>query len=95
MPRFSHALLAENTDGLVALSGCREGEIARRLRVGDREGARAAAEGKDGVYREIKARLLHKHLRVVEEPVHAGIAQDLSAIGALVCGRGLGMARAN
>ena len=44
MPRFSHALLAENTDGLVALSGCREGEIARRLRFGDREGARAAAE---------------------------------------------------
>jgi DNA polymerase III alpha subunit len=44
MPRFSHALLADNTDGLVALSGCREGEIARRLRAGDREGARAAAE---------------------------------------------------
>jgi error-prone DNA polymerase len=44
MPRFSHALLAENTEGLVALSGCREGEIARRLRVGDRDGAQAAAE---------------------------------------------------
>jgi error-prone DNA polymerase len=44
MPRFSQALLAEHTDGLVALSGCREGEIARRLRVGDREGARAVAE---------------------------------------------------
>ena len=44
MPRFSHELLAEHTDGLVALSGCREGEIARRLRAGDREGARAAAE---------------------------------------------------
>jgi len=28
----------------VALSGCREGEIARRLRVGDRVGARAVAE---------------------------------------------------
>ncbi len=44
MPRFSHALLAENTEGLVALSGCREGEIGRRLRAGDREGARAVAE---------------------------------------------------
>jgi error-prone DNA polymerase len=44
MPHFSHALLAENTEGLVALSGCREGEIARRLRSGDRDGARAAAE---------------------------------------------------
>jgi error-prone DNA polymerase len=44
MPRFSQELLAEHADGLVALSGCREGEIARRLRVGDRAGARAAAE---------------------------------------------------
>jgi DNA polymerase-3 subunit alpha len=43
MPRFTQELLAEHTEGL-ALSGCREGEIARRLRVGDREGARAAAE---------------------------------------------------
>jgi len=44
VPRFSQALLADHTDGLVALSGCRDGEIARRLRVGDRTGARAAAE---------------------------------------------------
>ena len=43
VPRFSHELLAEHAEGLVALSGCREGEIARRLLVGDREGARAAA----------------------------------------------------
>jgi error-prone DNA polymerase len=44
MPRFSQELLAGHADGLVALSGCREGEIARRLRVGDRAGAHAAAE---------------------------------------------------
>jgi len=44
MPRFTHALLAEHTEAVVALSGCRDGELARRLRVGDREGARAAAE---------------------------------------------------
>ena len=43
VPRFSHELLAEHVEGLVALSGCRDGEIARRLLVGDREGARAAA----------------------------------------------------
>ena len=30
-------------------------------------GARAAAEGRDGVYRTIKAELLDKHLAVVEE----------------------------
>ncbi len=44
VPRFSQALLAEHADGLVALSGCRDGEIARRLRAGDRDGARLAAE---------------------------------------------------
>jgi DNA polymerase III alpha subunit len=43
-PRFSQALLAEHAEGVVALSGCRNGEIARRLRAGDREGARAVAE---------------------------------------------------
>ena len=44
VPRFSQALLAEHIEGLVALSGCRDGEIARRLRTGDRAGARATAE---------------------------------------------------
>lgn len=44
VPRLDHALLEAHTEGLVALSGCREGEIARRLRAGDRAGARAAAE---------------------------------------------------
>ena len=44
VPRFSQALLAEHTEGLVALSGCRDGELIRRLRVGDRAGARAVAE---------------------------------------------------
>jgi error-prone DNA polymerase len=44
VPRFSQALLEEHAEGLVALSGCRDGEIARRLVVGDRAGARAVAE---------------------------------------------------
>ncbi len=44
-PRLTQALLADHVDGLVALSGCREGELARRLRAGDRAGARAVAEG--------------------------------------------------
>src|SRR5207245_3502596 len=44
VPRFTQALLAEHAEGVIALSGCRDGEIARRLRVGDREGARAVAE---------------------------------------------------
>ncbi len=44
-PRVTQALLAEHAEGLVALSGCRHGEIARRLLAGDRAGARAVAEG--------------------------------------------------
>ena len=44
VPRFRQALLDEHTEGLIALSGCRDGEIARRLRVGDRDGARRVAE---------------------------------------------------
>src|SRR5699024_9103950 len=44
VPRFRQALLEEHHEGLVALSGCRDGEIARRLRVGDRAGARMVAE---------------------------------------------------
>ena len=42
-PRLTQALLADHVDGLVALSGCREGELARRLLAGDRAGARAVA----------------------------------------------------
>ena len=50
VPRFSQALLAEHAEGLVALSGCRDGEIARRLLAGDREGARAVAEQYAGLF---------------------------------------------
>src|SRR4029079_16326754 len=44
VPRISQALLAEHTEGVVALSGCRDGELTRRLRVGDRAGAPSVAE---------------------------------------------------
>src|SRR5262245_11928332 len=44
VPRFTHELLAKHTEGVLALSGGRQGEVARRLLVGDREGARVAAE---------------------------------------------------
>ncbi len=49
-PRVSQALLAEHAAGLVALSGCRDGELARRLRAGDRAGARAMAERYAAIY---------------------------------------------
>ena len=66
VPRFSQALLAEHTEGLVALSGCRDGELARRLRVGDRSGARAVAERYATLFGRGEAavvqRLLHRAL---------------------------------
>jgi DNA polymerase III alpha subunit len=43
VPRFTQALLERHAEGLVALSGCRHGEIARRLLDGDRTGAAAVA----------------------------------------------------
>jgi len=49
-PRFTHALLAAHSEGLVALSGCRHGEVARRLLAGDREGAAAAARRYAGCF---------------------------------------------
>jgi error-prone DNA polymerase len=44
VPRFSHALLAEHGSGLIVLTGCRHGELSRRLLAGDREGALAALQ---------------------------------------------------
>ena len=87
MPRFSQALLAEHTEGLVALSGCREGEIARRLRVGDRAGARAVAEryatlfgrgdgpATSGFFIELSHHLLPDDDWLVAEP--AALAEEL------------------
>jgi error-prone DNA polymerase len=79
-PRFSQALLAAHTEGLVALSGCREGEIARRLRGGDRAGARAAAEAlatrfPGGAYLELSHHLLPDDDWLVTETV--ALARDL------------------
>ena len=87
MPRFSQALLAEHTDGLVALSGCGDGELARRLRAGDRSGARALAErygalfgrgdgpASSGFFIELSHHLLHDDDWLVAES--AALAEDL------------------
>ncbi|MDQ3448527.1 MAG: PHP domain-containing protein, partial [Chloroflexota bacterium] len=50
VPRFTHDLLAQHTDGLIALTGCRHGEIPRRLLAGDREGAAATARRLAGLF---------------------------------------------
>ena len=71
VPRFTHELLARHGEGLVALSGCRHGEVARRLLGGDREGAAQAARrlaslfgavpglgGENGFFLELQHHLL-------------------------------------
>jgi len=74
-PRFTHKLLAENTEGLVALSGCRHGEVARRLLAGDREGAARAARalalmfGGEAFFLELQHHLLSDDDWLVTETV--------------------------
>ena len=80
VPRFSQALLADHVEGVVALSGCRHGEIARRLRVGDREGARSVAETyarlfRAGFHLELEHHLLPDDDWIVEEI--AALADEL------------------
>lgn len=73
-PRYDRALLAEHTDGVIALSGCRHGEIGRRLLAGDREGARRAAEAlalrfREGFYLELQHHFLPDDDWLVAETV--------------------------
>ena len=80
-PRTRHALLDEHHEDVVALSGGRSGEIGRRLLVGDRAGARAAAErlaatfGPDGFWIELGHHLLPDDDWLVAESV--ALAVDL------------------
>ncbi len=59
-PRIDHSLLEAHQEGLIALSACGSGEPVRRIREGDRQGARAAAAwyrdlfGPDGYYLELQ-----------------------------------------
>ena len=73
-PRFNHERLRADTDGLIALSGCRHGEIARRLLAGDRHGARDAARRlakvfPDAFYVELQHHLLPDDDWLVSETV--------------------------
>ncbi|HEY4633892.1 MAG TPA: PHP domain-containing protein [Candidatus Limnocylindrales bacterium] len=80
-PRFRHALLDDHHEDVIALSGGRSGEVGRRLLVGDRTGARAAAEwlaarfGNDGFCIELSHHLLPDDDWLVAESV--ALAADL------------------
>jgi error-prone DNA polymerase len=80
-PSVRQVLLDEHHEGVVGLSGGRDGEIGRRLLVGDRAGARAAAEryagtlGADGFFIELSHHLLPDDDWLVAESV--ALARDL------------------
>jgi DNA polymerase III alpha subunit len=79
VPRFTQALLEQHTEGLIALSGGREGEVARRLLVGDREGARVAATRLARTYGTLDIELSH-HLLPDDDWLvaeHVALADDL------------------
>ncbi|HXU84927.1 MAG TPA: PHP domain-containing protein, partial [Verrucomicrobiae bacterium] len=82
MPRFDHALLAAHAEGLVALSGCRDGEIARRLRVGDRDGARAAARALAAIYGEAGGDGFHLELSHHRLPDDDWLVTETTALAA-------------
>ncbi|MDE7004306.1 MAG: DNA polymerase III subunit alpha [Oscillospiraceae bacterium] len=73
-PRIDMDLLREHHEGLIALSACLGGEIPRRLRGGDYEGAKAHALemrdlfGPDGYYLEIQ-----DHKIAEQQVVNAGL----------------------
>ena len=85
-PRFTHKLVAANTDGLIALSGCRHGEFARRLAAGDREGAAdtlrrlAKVFGDDSFFVELQHHLLPDDDWLVGESVDLANAAGLPVV---------------
>ncbi len=69
-PRIDMELLREHSEGLIALSACLAGEIPRRLRNGDYEGAKAHALemrrlfGEDSYYLELQDHRLPEQAQV-------------------------------
>jgi DNA polymerase-3 subunit alpha len=81
-PRISKSILAESSDGLIGLSACLSGEVARHVLGRDMDGARRAAEeyreilGPDDFYLEIQ-----DHGTADEEFVRHGVAELATATG--------------
>ncbi|HWH36186.1 MAG TPA: PHP domain-containing protein, partial [Candidatus Limnocylindrales bacterium] len=78
VPRFDHRLLAQHAEGLVALSGCRHGEVNRRLLAGDGEGARAAARRLAGLYGEGRFYIELQHHLLPEDDWLVGEGVELA-----------------
>ena len=81
VPRFTHDLLAQHTDGLIVLTGCRHGEIPRRLLAGDREGAAAAARRLAGLFGSDLLVELQHHLLPDDDWLVAELAHLAHEVG--------------
>lgn len=70
IPRLNKEVLARHSEGLIALSACREGEVARLLLAGDEQGAKIAASwyrqtfGPDRFYLELEDHGLEQERRL-------------------------------
>jgi DNA polymerase III subunit alpha len=74
-PRIDKEILSENSAGLIVLSGCLSGEIARQLRTGRTDKAREAAEW---YARTFPGRF---YLELQDNHLHAPLNQALREIG--------------
>ena len=85
-PRFTSDLVRRNAEGLLCLSGCRHGEVARRLLAGDRSGAEQAARawadvfGDRDFYLELQHHLLPDDDWLVAETVALARATSLPMV---------------
>jgi DNA polymerase-3 subunit alpha len=74
-PRIDKEILAQNSDGLIVLSGCLSGEIARQLRSGRTDKAREAAEW---YARTFPGRF---YLELQDNHLHAPLNETLRELG--------------
>ncbi len=80
--RLPRATLAEHTSGLIALTGCRRGDVAARLLARDPEGAGRALAGLVELFgREHVVVELQRHLQRGDVPLTRGLAELAHAHG--------------
>ena len=80
-PRFTHELLGQHAEGLTALTGCRNGELSRRLLQGDRAGAERAARRLAGLFGSNLAVELQHHLLPDDDWLVAELARLAQVLG--------------
>ena len=81
-PRIDKEILEQHKEGLIALSGCLSGEVPQRLKQGDTDGARKAAEYFANLFGERNFYLeLNNHGLKEQAPVQEGLLQFSKELG--------------